>query len=201
MVQSNEAPQDIEARYSYEVPYVANKDQFIEQVIQKTIVPHQVEIQPGRLKGQNICWLSCSYCYGGQSPQTPNRLTPQRYIDIMGQIANGPHGGVGKIIFAGYATDPLNYEHIDDLVDTAQSNGQITGFNTKAIRISDRLVDLLADPNAAATSYFNISIDAGSPEKYNQVHDVTAKTDIYSKVLENLSRISTKRDENSAPGI
>ena len=189
---------DIESRYSYEVPYVPDIDQFMEKILNKTVVPYQVEIQPGRIKGKNICWLSCSYCYGGQSPQIVDRLSPERYVDVMHQIANGPHGGVRKIIFAGYATDPLNYEHIDDLVDAAQENGQVTGFNTKAIRISDRLVDLLADPTAAATSYFNISVDAGSPEKYNQVHDVTAKTDIYSKVLDNLSRVATKRDANGA---
>ena len=195
---TDDAPAEIEARYSYEVPYVPDVDQFLEKVLSKTVVPYQVEIQPGRIKGKNICWLACSYCYGGQSPQTVERLSPQRYVDVMHQIANGPHGGVRKIIFAGYATDPLNYEHIDDLVSAAQENDQVTGFNTKAIRISDRLVDLLADPTAAATSYFNISVDAGSPEKYNQVHDITAKTDIYSKVLENLSRVATKRDENGA---
>jgi MoaA/NifB/PqqE/SkfB family radical SAM enzyme len=180
------------------VPYVPDIDQFMETVLNKTVVPYQVEIQPGRIKGKNICWLTCSYCYGGQSPQTADRLSPDRYVDLMHQIAKGPHGGVRKIIFAGYATDPLNYEHIDDLVAAAQENGQITGFNTKAIRISDRLVDLLADKNSAATSYFNISVDAGSPEKYNQVHDVAAKTDIYHKVLDNLSRVATKRDANGA---
>lgn len=195
---ARDAPRNIESRYSYEVPYVPDIDRFMETVLNKTVVPYQVEIQPGRIKGKNICWLTCSYCYGGQSPQTADRLSPDRYVDLMHQIAKGPHGGVRKIIFAGYATDPLNYEHIDDLVAAAQENGQITGFNTKAIRISDRLVDLLADKNSAATSYFNISVDAGSPEKYNQVHDVAAKTDIYHKVLDNLSRVATKRDANGA---
>lgn len=190
------ATKGIESRYSYQVPYVPDVARFLATVMAKTVVPYQVEIQPGRIKGNNLCWLNCSYCYGGRSQQVGHRLSPARYIDLMHQIAQGPHGGVRKIIFAGYATDPLNYEHIEDLVEAAQQNGQITGFNTKAIRVSDRMVDLLTGPNTAATSYFNISIDAGSPEKYNMVHSVASKADIYGKVLENLNRISTARDRN-----
>jgi MoaA/NifB/PqqE/SkfB family radical SAM enzyme len=164
----------------------------------KTVVPYQVEIQPGRIKGNNLCWLTCSYCYGGRSHQASERLSSTRYVDLMNQIADGPHGGVRKIVFAGYATDPLNYEHIEDLVEAAQKNGQITGFNTKAIRVSDRMVDLLAGGGSAHTSYFNISVDAGSPEKYNRVHSITSEADIYSKVLENLHRIATAREKNGA---
>ena len=188
----------IEARYSYQVPYVPDVDAFMEAVLNKTVVPYQVEIQPGRIGGNKLCWLSCSYCYGGQSPQVAQRLTPERYVDLVRQTANGPHGGVGKIIFAGYATDPLHYEHIEDIVETAVAGGQITGFNTKALRVSDRLVDILTRPETPDTSYFNISIDAGSPEIYNRVHSVTSRADLYHRVLANLTRISTARRDRSA---
>ena len=103
-----------------------------------------------------------------------------------------------KVIFAGYATDPLNYEFVEDLVETAQEQDQVTGFNTKAIRVSDRMVRLLASADTTDTSYFNISIDAGSAETYNRVHSVASKADIYGKVLDNLSRISSARDANGA---
>ena len=81
------------------------------KIINKTIVPHQVEVQPGPMRG-NICWLSCPYCYGNTAIDTGERLSKERYLEIMDQIAEG---GVNKIIFAGYATDPLNYENIEEL--------------------------------------------------------------------------------------
>ena len=49
-----------------------------------------------------------------------------------------------KIIVAGWATDPLNYKHIDELVSTIVSNKMIVGFNTRAIRISDQLINTLS---------------------------------------------------------
>jgi hypothetical protein len=54
---SGDAPRNIESRYSYEVPYVPDIDRFMETVLNKTVVPYQVEIQPGRIKGKNICWF------------------------------------------------------------------------------------------------------------------------------------------------
>lgn len=189
---------DLESRYSYQAPYVPDVDAFVDSVLSKTVIPYQVEVQPGRITGKNLCWLPCSYCYGGSTDQSGDRLTPERYTDLIRQTAAGPHGGTGKIIFAGYATDPLNYEHIEDIVETALDNRQITGFNTKALRVSDRLVGLLSAPDTVGTSYFNISVDAGSTETYNVVHGVRSKTDMYGKVLDNLRRISAARDANGA---
>ena len=44
-------------------------------------------------------------------------------MEIMRQIAEG---GVNKVIFAGYATDPLFYSHIEDIVGVAVDYNQIT---------------------------------------------------------------------------
>ena len=189
---------DLESRYSYQVPYIPDVDAFLDAVLSKTVIPYQVEVQPGRIAGKNLCWLPCSYCYGGSAEQSGDRLTPERYVDLIRQTAAGPHGGTAKIVFAGYATDPLNYEHIEDIVEVALENGQITGFNTKALRVSDRLVELLAAPDTVATSYFNISVDAGSAATYNLVHGVRTKADMYGKVLDNLRLISAARDANGA---
>lgn len=186
----------IAERYSYQVPYVPDVDRFVSQVMAKTVVPYQVEVQPGRIAGNKLCWLSCSYCYGGSSKPTDEHLSPDRYVALMNEMANGPHGGVAKIIFAGYATDPLNYEHIDDLVDTAVTNGQVTGFNTKAIRVSDRLVDILTRTTTPPSSYFNISLDSGSAESYNRVHSIDSKADLYGRVLRNLRMITDARKRN-----
>jgi len=188
----------LEARYAYRTPYVPDPEAFLERVRDRPVVPYQVEVQPGHLKGGKICWLECSYCYGGSSVDDGRRLSAERLLDVVRQTADGPHGRVGKIILAGYATDPLHYEGIEDLVEATLANGQVTGFNTKALRVSPRLVELLADPRAADTSYFNVSVDAGSSETYNRAHDVSSKADLYGKVLDNLRRIAEARDASGA---
>ena len=101
-------------KISYNINYI-DPLRFISKVKLK-IIPYQLELQPGRIKGDKICWLTCSYCYGGSSKNTSEKLSPERYIDLLEQTADGPNGGINKIIFAGYATDPFNYEHIDGLL-------------------------------------------------------------------------------------
>ena len=113
-------------KISYKIKYIKSTDTLLKEVRSKTIVPYQVEVQPGRLRGRALCWMPCPYCYGGSSKNSSDRLTPERYIKIIKQTASGPHGGVPKLIFAGYATDPLNYEHIDDLLEVAIQNKQTT---------------------------------------------------------------------------
>ena len=92
-------------------------------------------------------------------------------------------GGVNKVVFAGYATDPLNYEHIEDLVQVAVDARYIIGFHTKVLRTSDRLRGLLTSDTNAPMSYFSIVVDSGSNEIYNAVHGVPeSKAKMYDKV-------------------
>jgi MoaA/NifB/PqqE/SkfB family radical SAM enzyme len=191
-------PSSLVERYSYKTRYISDASAFIEKVIAKTILPHQLEIQPGRILGESLCWLKCPYCYGGSAKNSHERLKPERLLDVLRESAQGPHGGVPKVVFAGYATDPLNYEHIDDLLEQAIVNGQITGFHTKALKLSDRFVALVTSPKIRPLSYFSVSVDAGSAQTYNFVHGVGSKADIYSKVLGNIRRISIARKQTGA---
>ncbi len=186
------------AKIAYNQKYFESEERFFEQILSKTIVPYQLEVQPGRIKGRALCWMECSYCYGGSSKNTGERLSPERYVEIMRQTVRGPHGRIKKIIFAGYATDPLNYEHIDDLVDVAVSQDQIVGFHTKLLRISDRLVDLLASGRAPAESYVTVSVDAGTADTYNRVHSIESTKDIYSRVLANIKRLADAKRKSGA---
>lgn len=52
------AKKDLASRYSYAVRYVPDVDAFWRAVLDKTVVPHQVEVQPGPDAGRDICWLS-----------------------------------------------------------------------------------------------------------------------------------------------
>ena len=53
----------LENKYQFKTNYVNNFKKFKEDILEKKIIPHQVEFQaPPR--GKKICWLECPYCYG-----------------------------------------------------------------------------------------------------------------------------------------
>ncbi|OEU71263.1 MAG: radical SAM protein [Desulfovibrio sp. S3730MH75] len=178
------------ARYKFGATYIADFAEFRELVLGKTVVPHQVEIQPGPA-GSNICWLQCPYCYGGSADDTGERLSGERSVEILEEIAAG---GVNKVIFAGYCTDPLNSTYIEDLLSVAIKRGLIFGFNTKSLRVSERFLDLLSSSEIASGSYFSVSVDAGFNSSYNTVHAIANESArIYDRVLKNVANISSVR--------
>ena len=173
-------------RYKYKANYIPDYPKFLETVMNKTVIPYQIEMQPGPEKG-NICWLKCPYCYGGSAKDTGERMDVEGWEMVLNEAADG---GVKKVIFAGYCTDPLNYEHIEDLLDIAIKRGMVFGFNTKALRVSKKLLKLLDDIPVIPSSYFNVSVDAGNNESYNRVHGVKKGTRLYERVLENTFNVS-----------
>lgn len=182
--------------YSYKNMYFNSPEQLIKQIREKTIIPHQVEIQPGP-KSNKLCWLDCPYCYGGSSKMSSEALDDMRYIDVLKEIAVGK---VNKLIFAGYATDPLNYKFIANLTQVPLEYNQIMGFHTKAIKVSNSLLMQLGDKNLKKGSYFSVSVDAGSVETYNIVHGLDKnKTTFYNKVVENFGKINEIRKINNNP--
>jgi len=184
------ASSELVSRYKYSAQYIDDYPQFREEVLNKTVIPYQVEFQPPPRSSKKICWLECPYCYGLSADDNGDRLEQNRGIEIMEQIAAG---GVKKVIFAGYATDPLNSPYLEDLLEIAIDNQMVFGFNTKAIRVSDRLLDLLARPDIVPTSYMSFSVDAGSNEAYNAIHNVKGDMKLYDRVLENVAKISQAR--------
>ena len=107
---------NLEDRYQFNANYITNYTQFKTQVLNKTIIPYQVEFQPPPRSTKKICWLECPYCYGLSADDNGDRMPKSRAIDIMRQIATG---GVKKVIFAGYATDPLYSPYLEDLLEIA----------------------------------------------------------------------------------
>lgn len=179
------------SRYNYGGQYIPDIRRFKEQIFSKTIVPYQVEVQPGPV-GKYICWLKCPFCYGSSAQDTGERLSRERYIQIMKEIADG---GINKIIFAGYCSDPLNYVHIEDLLEIAIDHKQVFGFNTKALKISGRFIELISTPGIVSKSYFSVSVDAGSNRVYNEVHGIkNERLRLYDRVLENVRRIAEARN-------
>ena len=185
--------EELKKKYNFKGNYIKDFKIFRDEITQKQIIPNQVEFQaPPR--GKKICWLECPYCYGLSADNNGERLSKERGLEILKQILDG---GVKKIIFAGYATDPLNCSYIGELLDLTISNKAVFGFNTKALKISDTLLNALKNNKISEGSYISLSVDAGSNETYNSIHDVKAKkAKIYDQVLNNARRLGDIRSEN-----
>jgi len=182
---------DLSTRYRYRTRFFQDPQTLLEQIRNKTVVPSQVEVQPPPA-GKAICWMPCPYCYGLSARDDGSRLTLERYVQIMHQIADG---GVPKIIFGGYATDPLNSLETEDLLQVVLDRGQVFGFHTKALQIGERLLARITSREAAATSYFSVSVDACDNQVYQAVHGLNGQGGgLFDKVLKNLRRVADARD-------
>lgn len=183
---------ELEKKYTFQTDYLKDSKNFKTQLIEKTIIPYQVEFQaPPR--GKKICWLECPYCYGLSADDNGERLSKERGLEILKQILDG---NVKKIIFAGYATDPLNCSYIDDLLDLTISHNAVFGFNTKALKISDRFFEILKNNKIVESSYISLSVDAGSHETYNKIHAVKSNARIYENVLKNTQKLGEIKNKN-----
>ena len=63
----------LENKYQFKTNYTGDLVNFKKKIIEKKIIPHQVEFQaPPR--GKKICWLECPYCYGLSAEDTKEIL-------------------------------------------------------------------------------------------------------------------------------
>ena len=177
------------SRYLYQTPYVDDSSRFRDQILSKTVKPYQVEIQPGPT-GNKICWLDCPFCYGRSADDTGERLSKDRYVELIKEIADG---GVRKVIFSGWATDPLFYQYIDDLVEAALGSGLIIGFNTRALKVTERLIELITSQAVPDESYISVSVDSGDDSSYDRVHTATPAGGLYERVHDNVRNILVSR--------
>jgi len=179
--------ENISARYQFSAGYIPDYDEFRARIFDKSIIPYQVEFQPPPKSTKKICWLECPYCYGASADDNAgDRMLRDVAVKTLNEIADG---GVKKVIFAGYATDPLNSPYLEDLLEIAIDKKMIFGFNTKVMKSSPRLLELLSRTDIQPNSYMSLSIDAGSNEVYNTFHGVKSNAKIYDKVLNNTRKI------------
>lgn len=183
----------VKERATYKAKFI-NYQEFADKVLNYTCVPYQIEIQPGREKGKALCWMSCPYCYGGSAKNSGDRLSIERYKEIIKEVSSGPNGRIEKLILAGYATDPLNYEHFDQLFETSVKHNFITGMHTKLLKISNKFLEIVSDKNIRDKSYVSISVDAGAKESYNLTHGITTKVDVLSKIYKNIESIQNRKN-------
>ena len=173
--------------YSYQNTAEIEPSELRQKIKEKTVVPYQVEFQPPPASLRKICWLECEYCYGASADDEKSpRMSKELALDVLNDIAAG---GVKKIIFAGYATDPLNSPYISELLEKAIGHNLIFGFNTKALKVPNRLLEIIQTSKIARDSYISLSVDAGSNETYNKMHAIKSNIKLYDKILENAKKI------------
>jgi radical SAM protein with 4Fe4S-binding SPASM domain len=105
------------------------------------------------------CNNDCAHCYNAR-PRTFPELPPQAWFDILDHLweTTIPH-----IVFTG--GEPTLREDLLDLIRRAEKNGQITGLNTNARRLSDeRYVEQLV---AAGLDHVQITLESHDPA----IHD------------------------------
>ena len=75
------------------------------------------------------------------------------------------------------------------MVEASLQANLVVGFNTRAIRVSDKLVNLLTSSFTKKDSYLSVSVDSYDNSSYADVHGVSTQSGLYDRVCKNLSRI------------
>jgi len=184
----------LKERATFNATFIEYKN-FAEKILSYTSVPYQIEIQPGREKGKALCWMSCPYCYGGSAQNSGDKLSAKRYMEIIKEVSSGPNGRIEKLLLAGYATDPCNYEYFDDLYECSLNHNFITGVHSKLLKISKKFLSLVSQKNIRDKSYISISIDAGFKESYNITHGIITSVDILGKIHDNIQKIQNIKNK------
>lgn len=161
---------------TYSKPYVEDAQQFYQSIKDRTVVPHQLELQPGS-SSSKICWMECPHCYGVNTEHSRERLSVERYHEILDECASIP-----KIIFSGYATDPFFYKNCVELIAHARDNGQVIGIHTKLLKCPQGVYEALEA--APSGSYISVSLDAYDDATYSAAHAYPKP--VYSRILDNI---------------
>src|SRR5574342_227588 len=105
------------------------------------------------------CNNNCAHCYNARERNFPE-LDPEQWIKVLDQLWAL---GVPHIVFTGGEATLRN--DLPELIAHAESNGQITGLNTNARRLSDmRYVEQLVE---AGLDHGQITVESCDPH----VHD------------------------------
>lgn len=169
---------------TYSKSYVEDAHEFYQAVKARTVVPHQLEFQPGS-SSSKICWMECPHCYGINTEHSQERLSLERYHELLDETRSIP-----KIIFSGYATDPLFYKHCPELIAHAVRQSQIVGIHSKCLKITDDLIESVQ--GCVSESYVSISLDAYDDTTYSQAHGYPHA--VYDRIIENIDRLSKETD-------
>jgi radical SAM protein with 4Fe4S-binding SPASM domain len=110
------------------------------------------------------CNDNCSHCYNAR-PRTYPEISTQLWFQIIDRLWEI---GIPHIVFTG--GEPTLRDDLPELIARAEHNGQITGINTNARRLSDkRFVGRLID---AGLDHVQVTVESHEPA----IHDAMVRT-------------------------
>lgn len=148
----------------------------------KKVYPIYIELSPS-----GACNHRCVFCaldYVGYKPIFLETARLKRVLTEMGER------GVKSVMMGGEG-ESLLHPQIIELTNHAHQSGLDVSFTTNGVLLSD---EFLREALPAVT-WLKISLNAGSPEIYHQIH--RTKPEDFNKVLENLKKaVQIKKEKN-----
>lgn len=124
------------------------------------------------------CNNDCSHCYNGR-PRTFPELETDQWKEIIDRVW---YLGIPHIVFTG--GEPSLRDDLPELVAHAEANGQITGLNTNARRLSD--MDFLEALVEAGLDHVQITVESHDPE----IHDrMVARRGAWNQTIAGLRNV------------
>ena len=112
------------------------------------------------------CNNDCAHCYNVEHPAPSSKGKGELSTDDWKRVLDKAWSlGIPHIIFTG--GEPTLRDDLPELVAHAEQNGQITGLNTNARRLSDeRFVDSLVE---AGLDHVQITLESSRPEVHDEM--------------------------------
>lgn len=145
------------------------------------VFPLYVEVSP-----VGHCNHRCTFCAVDYIGYTPRSISFDTMTKCLLSMAAG---GVKSVMYAGEG-EPLLHKDMASIVNYTRGTGIDVALTTNGVLLNPKFVeDCMFN-----VSWIKISLNAGNPEAYAQVHQT--KPEDYNKVLHNLMFASTFRDAN-----
>ncbi|MCB9554710.1 MAG: radical SAM protein [Deltaproteobacteria bacterium] len=146
----------------------------------KKIYPIYVEVSPN-----GACNHRCIFCAVDYIGYKRVMLDTEVYAKCVGEMAAG---GVKSIMYAGEG-EPLLHRDIAQITAITREAGIDVAFTTNGSYVTE----LFIDKAVPITSWIKVSINAGTPETYSQIHRTRA--DHFDIVVRNLGRMIKRREQ------
>lgn len=146
----------------------------------------QLELHPG----VNCSLYRCQYCFGhGQALNPGPYLTAAEYDSIAESLGQRRP----TVIVSGIATEPLTHRDAAGVLRAFRRRGFPLGLYTKGHNLNEAVRETLVD--GPGECFVTISLDAGTPEDYDRVHNIARKNGrehpaSFENVLNNLRALS-----------